>query len=129
MLISLCILAGVGFFIALYAYIVEIKIRANPNYKAFCDVSDTISCTKPLKSSYGTLFGYSNAVIGMLFYSGIIILALINAQTLIFYAACLACLISVYLGWILFTKIKSACFLCISLYIINLMLLIMSFLQ
>ena len=117
-------LASVGFCVSLYTYFVERKIKAEPDYKPACDLSDTVSCSKPMKSIYANLFFVSNAVIGMGFYVLVIILTLLHAYTLLFLAIVGSCIASCILAYILYTKIKSFCILCTSVYVINFLLLI-----
>ena len=123
MILSIFILALIGFCIALYDYIVEQKIKKTPDYKPACDLSDRISCSKPIKSEYGNLFLISNALVGMLFYALIAVLAWFNASMLLLITAIAGCLFSVFLAYILFFKIKSLCLVCISLYFINVLIL------
>jgi vitamin-K-epoxide reductase (warfarin-sensitive) len=119
-------LAAVGFCISLYTYLLEKKVKAAPDYKGFCDLSDTISCTKPMKTQYANLFYYSNAFIGMVFYLVVILLAYFKATSLLILATTAACAFSALLAYFLYFKIKSFCLLCTSLYIINILLLLLS---
>lgn len=41
---------------------------ANPGHVASCDISVLVSCSKNLESSYGSLFGFPNPVIGLIFW-------------------------------------------------------------
>ena len=126
MMFMILILGTLGFGISLYAYITEQKVKLNPAYKPVCDLSDRISCSKPMKSPYATIFFLSNAVVALFFYMLIVILALLNATKLIMIAATVSCIVSCGLAYLLFFKIKSLCILCTSLYIINFLLLICS---
>lgn len=123
MITSVLILAILGFCISLYTYLIENKIKNNPNYKPACDLSDRISCSAPIKSEYANLFYFSNAIIGMLFYVLIAALAYLNAEQLLFIAAIFGGLSSCVLAYLLFFKIKAVCILCVSLYIINILIL------
>ena len=64
----------IGFMVSLYAYYIEKKIEQDPTYKPICDLSDRISCSKPIRSSWGKLFTLSNASVGMVFYVFILLL-------------------------------------------------------
>ncbi len=120
------ILAFLGLLISLYILFAEFKVKQDPSYKAMCDFSDKVSCTKPILSPYGKVFGISNGVLGVLFYTTVIILAAFSFNRLIFFSAVAACIGSLYFGWILITKIRSYCLLCIFVYIINVLLLVHS---
>ncbi len=126
MFLLFIILAVIGFSISLYAYMVERKIRKVPTYKPVCDISDWVSCTKPMKSPYSDLFFVSNALVGMIFYIVIAILAVLNAIALLLVASIVACTVSSALAYLLYFKIKALCILCTSLYIINAILLFLS---
>lgn len=121
------ILAVIGFIISLYTYITEQKIKKDLAFKPFCDISDRISCTKPMLSPYANIFFFSNALVGVLYYVLIGVLAYLNYINLIFYAAIISCIISCFLGYLLYFKIKSLCLLCTSLYIINFLILFFAY--
>ena len=61
MMFVIVLLAVLGFGISLYTYITEQKVKLNPEYKPVCDLSDRISCSKPMKSQYANIFFLSNA--------------------------------------------------------------------
>lgn len=113
-----------GFAISLYTYFVEQKLRNDSNYKPVCDLSDRISCSKVINSEYSNIFFFSNAIAGMLFYTGIVILALLGQTKLLLIASIASCLFTCYLAYLLYFKIKSYCILCTSLYVINFAILI-----
>jgi hypothetical protein len=52
MVTTIFLISAVGFGISVYAYFVEQALVNNQKYKAVCDLSDVISCTKPLLSPY-----------------------------------------------------------------------------
>lgn len=117
-------LAALGFVISLYTYLIEQKIRNNSEYKPVCDISDRISCSKVINSEYSNIFFFSNAIAGMLFYAGVVILALLSLTQLLLIASIASCVFTCYLAYLLYFKIKSYCILCTSLYIINFAILI-----
>lgn len=119
MLLSPLILASLGIVIAGYIYFVELQVEKNSSYKAMCDLSDTVSCTKVAKSRYAKMFGISNALLGLVFYVIVMVLALLDQKNLILLLSLFACLMSVYLAYIMLTKIKSSCLMCIVTYVIN----------
>ncbi len=125
MMLLLIFLAVIGFFISAYAYYVEKKIRQEPGFKPFCDINNKISCTKPIKSIYSNLFFFSNAFVGMFYYMVITFLAFLDARTFLIIIASISMIITCYLAYILYFKIKSFCLLCTSVYLINLILFLM----
>lgn len=129
MVVSIIVIALGGFIVSLYSLFLEYKIKNNPLYEPACNLSDKISCTKPIVSPYGKLLGISNSIIGLIFYSMAITLAIFDLTMLIFCCAIAACLVSVYLAWILYTKIQALCLVCLTIYLINGLLLIVSYLN
>lgn len=127
MTISVMIIALIGLCLSGYAFFVEQKIAANPTYKPVCDLSDRISCTKPLGSKYGKFFGINNSLFGLIFYTIMIVAALFNAHALMTYGAFAACGVSVVLAYILYFKIHSFCLVCSSIYLVNICLLIATY--
>ena len=126
MVISILVLAVIGVCISVYTYLLEKKVKAKPDYKSACDLSDRISCTKPMKSPYGALFYFSNAVVGVAYYLMIIILAFLQMHSLLVFATAVGCIVSAFLAYLLYFKIKSLCLLCTSLYVINILLLLLA---
>ena len=124
MMLTIVLLAVAGFCISAYTFFVERKIKQTATYKPVCDISDRISCTKPMQSPYANLFYVSNATMGMLFYVGIGILAWLDMFTLVLVGAVVSALTSCFLAYLLYVKIKVLCLLCTSLYIINALMLV-----
>ena|SRR3989344_5812375 len=124
---ELILLAVIGFIISLYAVYVEKKSKQK-NYKPLCDINDKISCTKALNSHYGKLFKIKNSIFGIIFYLVVIILALINQIQIIFYLSIIAVLGSIYLAYISYFKLETLCIVCNLIYLINVLLLILSYL-
>ncbi len=123
------LLSLAGFAVSLYAYIVERNFQQDASYKPACDISDRVSCTRLFSSKYGKLFGISNTLIGMIFYALLAGLALFSFYALIFYLSVAACLASVGLAYIASVKMKIFCFLCTTVYILNIALLIVSYMK
>jgi vitamin-K-epoxide reductase (warfarin-sensitive) len=106
---------------------VEQQLRKNPDYKAACDLSDTVSCSKTFKSAYASILGISNIYVGLAFYTILFILALIGLKKLVFIGAIGAVLASLYLGYLQYVKLKIFCPLCTALYVVNLLILLASY--
>ena len=128
-MLNILILSCIGFICSVYLFIVEQKVKQDPLYKASCDISDKFSCTKPILTPYSKLFFISNALLGMVFYMIVGILALIDQTTLIFYISIPACLVSIYLALISYLKIEVFCIVCTIIYLINISILFLSYLN
>ena len=122
MILSIAILAVIGFFISLYAYFLEKRIKADYSYKPICDISEQFSCSKPILSEYGQLIGFSNSLLGIAFYGLIFVLALMQQTTLLLYLSLASLLASAFLAYILYFKIKSVCLICTAIYLINILI-------
>lgn len=120
------ILALVGFCIAVYAYFVESKMKADATYKPACDINDRMSCSKALESPYGNIFFISNSVAGMLYYAAVALLAFLGMHTLLMIATTLGLIASLGLAYLLYFKIKTICLVCTSLYIVNILLFVIA---
>jgi vitamin-K-epoxide reductase (warfarin-sensitive) len=127
LVLTMALIAALGFFVSLYTYFVELKVAQNASYKAACDLTDRISCTKPITSPYGKLFGISNALLGIGYYALFFILTFFHATTALYVLALMAFLFSLYLAWLLYFRIRAFCILCTSTYVINILLLILSY--
>ena len=123
----LFLLSMIGFLLSGYLFFVEQKVRKHPKYKPACDISEQVSCTKAVTSPYSETFGVSNSVVGIIYYGALVIWSFLGCSVLVIkYATFIALLISIYLAYILFAKVKSACPVCISLYVINFLLFALS---
>ncbi len=120
----LLILLGIGFCVSLYAFSIEQKIATNPQYKPACNISDRISCTKPLLSAYGKLLGFSNSIVGLLFYPTMATLLFVGEDLLLLIGAVGSCIFTIYLAYILFAKVKALCLICLTIYAVNLCTLV-----
>ena len=123
MFISIVILAALGLLISIYTYGIELKIKRNPQYKPVCDLSDRISCSKPIQSQYAHMFFISNAMMGIIFYFCVILLAVVEAKWLIICGVVGSCIVSCCFAYLLYIKLKTVCLLCTALYVINFLLL------
>jgi vitamin-K-epoxide reductase (warfarin-sensitive) len=127
-LAQVAFLALLGFGVSAYGYFLERKTRRNAQYKAACDLSDKISCTRAFTSPYAKMiFGISNTVIGMAFYTGMFVLALLGLTKLAFLGAIVACVASIGFAYILIFKIHTLCLICTTIYGINAALLLVTY--
>lgn len=126
MIHSILLLAVLGFVISFYTYTLEKKIKETPDYKPACDLSDRISCSRPIKSEYANLLSFSNAIAGMIFYVFIAILAALHTPKLLLIAAIGGAIVSCFLAYLVYFKIKSFCLVCTSIYIVNFLILVLA---
>ena len=122
MITAIMILCAIGFLLSVYTFFIEQQLTRSDNYVPLCDISDTVSCTKPLLSPYAKLLGISNAVLGMLFYAGMFVSAWHGYADLVRYGALLAALASVIFAYILYFRIYALCIICTLIYVLNVLL-------
>ncbi len=126
MIVSIAILAAAGFTLSLYGYFTERRILLDRNYKPACDLSDKISCSKPILSEYGQLFFVSNALVGMAFYALLFLIAVLGFGKVAFVLSCGAIGASMVLAYLLYFKVGSFCLICNAIYAVNIALFILS---
>ncbi|MBI2105282.1 hypothetical protein HYT56_00420 [Candidatus Woesearchaeota archaeon] len=119
------ILAVIGLILSMYSFYVGKNLR-NRKYKPLCDINKKISCSRAFSSKYGKILGEANSYYGIIFYSLIFLLAVLNFREYIFFLSVLSVFGSVYLAYISYIKIKTYCLVCTSIYLINILLLIFS---
>jgi vitamin-K-epoxide reductase (warfarin-sensitive) len=113
----------IGILVSAYAISVETKVKKNQAYKPVCDINDRMSCSKAFKSEYGHLLGVSNSIAGMASY--IIFFALtFFMPSLLLPLAIVAVLSSIALAYLMYVKMRIFCFVCTSIYTINILLLL-----
>jgi vitamin-K-epoxide reductase (warfarin-sensitive) len=132
--IVLC-LAGIG--LSLYAYYVETRKTSDSSYRAACDISERMSCTRVLTSRWSRGFGLFNAdsplnlpdsLFGLMYYCLSLVLNRSYTSKNIAYLRVLFSIItnlgSIYLSYILYFILHDVCVVCCGMYIVNFILLI-----
>ena len=125
-LVILQIMILIGLLLSVYALYVERHEKRN--YKPICDINDEFSCSKAFKSSYGKTFGIPNSFSGIIFFAFVFILLIYNLIDFVFYISVIALAFGTYLIYILQFKLKIICLVCYGIYLINLSVLIFSYL-
>ena len=143
MLDWISILGFVGVIVTSYAIYVE-KYALTQNFRAICDINSKASCSVVLTSRYARLaklwlklpndskFNLPNTYYGLLFYIAVILYPIYPftlvpfREVLLLIAAIMSVMMCVVLGWILYYKLKNFCAVCVTTYIINMSILIIS---
>lgn len=132
---SLCC---IGIVASLYAYYVETSKEHDHNFEASCDINEWISCSKVFTSKYGKGFGLvadyfgedhflnqPNSLFGIIHYSGIILIGFlwpIDSLTYRLFVTFISNVMSIYLAYILVYILHDLCIVCVTTYIVNLLL-------
>ncbi|XP_026888466.2 vitamin K epoxide reductase complex subunit 1 [Electrophorus electricus] len=133
------LLCCLGFVLSVYALHVELSRENNPEYRAMCDLAESVSCSKVFTSRWGRGFGLvqlfvgkdsalnqPNSLLGIIFYIlqlGLGQIASSKAALLLVMMSCFSVVGSVYLAAILVLVLGDFCVVCVSTYIINFALL------
>uniref|UniRef100_A0A3Q0SP70 vitamin-K-epoxide reductase (warfarin-sensitive) n=1 Tax=Amphilophus citrinellus TaxID=61819 RepID=A0A3Q0SP70_AMPCI len=128
-----------GFVLSIYALHVELSRERNPDYRALCDLGESVSCSKVFTSRWGRGFGLvqffvakdsplnqPNSVLGIIFYTLQMALGLSvskKAAMLLVFSSWVSVAGSLYLASILAFVLGDFCMVCVSTYIINFALL------
>src|SRR3954471_14186725 len=108
--------AAFGLAAASTSTVVHYKLLTNPGYTSFCDVSATVSCTEAYLSRYGSFLGVPVALLGVIFFASILLLAAMvgrpasssreNAPAYIFAISTVGLAFALYLGWSSYVVLK-----------------------
>ncbi|XP_013917568.1 PREDICTED: vitamin K epoxide reductase complex subunit 1 [Thamnophis sirtalis] len=137
------LLCAAGLALSIYAWHVETSKERDAAYRAMCDISPDISCSKVFTSRWGrgfglvagilgphSLFNQPNSVFGIIFYILQILLGLFhhNLAAIALVASSFVSIAgSLYLAYILFYVLHDFCVICISTYILNFALLFINY--
>ncbi|KAL2095063.1 hypothetical protein ACEWY4_009782 [Coilia grayii] len=132
-----------GIMLSLYAFHVERENAKDSNYRALCDLSNSISCSKVFTSRWGRGFGLlgsifgndsamnqPNSVYGIIFYILQLLLGMtVSAMAaLILMSTSIASVMgSLYLGYILYFVLKDFCVICVTTYALNFILFVLNY--
>ncbi|TRY57192.1 hypothetical protein DNTS_003275 [Danionella cerebrum] len=118
-----------GILISLYAFHVEREKSRDANYRAACDLSSAVSCSKVFTSRWGRGFGLLGRIFGndsavnqpnSLTASAMAALILISSSLL-------SVVCSIYLFYIFSFVLEDFCLLCLATHVINFILLVLNY--
>jgi uncharacterized membrane protein/protein-disulfide isomerase len=122
------VLSALGLVASVAALYVHYQSLGNPAYTSFCDVSETVSCQAVLQSEYGSLFGIPVAAGGAIWSALVFLLALQGMGSretkdsdgvagYIFVLSTIGLAATMYLGYVSFFVLQTACPLCLLMYV------------
>lgn len=135
------LLGFLGVLASLYAMYVERQGSTNKEYVALCDINNSMSCSRVLKSEYAKLgrfmFGLRadhplnvpNTYFGLVFYIGVMMYSIYPfmffpfSSHLLFFASVLSIGASCVLAYILAFVLRDVCLVCMTTYVINALIL------
>ncbi|XP_077170871.1 vitamin K epoxide reductase complex subunit 1 [Paroedura picta] len=138
-------LCAVGLALSLYAFHVETSKEQDASYRALCDLSAAVSCSRVFTSRWGrgfglvagllgprSLFNQPNSIFGIAFYTLQILLGF-SSSSLAAIALLASSFVSIagslYLAYILFFVLHDFCVVCISTYLLNFALLFLNYMR
>uniref|UniRef100_A0A8C4ZBV4 vitamin-K-epoxide reductase (warfarin-sensitive) n=1 Tax=Gadus morhua TaxID=8049 RepID=A0A8C4ZBV4_GADMO len=137
-----CFLCVFGILLSVYALHVELSKESNPDYRAVCDLGESVSCSKVFTSRWGRGFGLvqflvaedhflnqPNSILGIIFYTLQLSLGLSvspRAAMLLVLSSWVSLAGSLYLASILLFVLEDLCLVCISTYVVNLVLMLVN---
>ena len=105
---------------------VHYKILNDPLYASFCDVSSTLNCTEAYTSRFGAFGGVPVALLGMLFFAGLLALIALcsaspaasrNLPGYIFLSSTIGLAAVLYLAYASYFVLNVVCLLCAGTYL------------
>lgn len=136
-LITILILALIGFFLSAYLAEIGINDYLDISHKSICNFNEYFNCDVVARSDFSSHFGIPNFIIGLIFYFVIIATTLYkllykdkflpNFIVYIFWVSLLSVIGSIYLFIVSSTIIKSFCIFCMGVYIVNILMFLVTF--
>jgi uncharacterized membrane protein/protein-disulfide isomerase len=113
---------------AVYALYVHYRLQSDPTYISVCEVNESVSCQQVLSSQYGRVLGVPVAAGGAIWSLLVLMLSAFGLKApksetasrvagYIFVLATLGLASVFYFGYVSFFVLKSACLLCITMYV------------
>ncbi|XP_065258975.1 vitamin K epoxide reductase complex subunit 1 [Emys orbicularis] len=137
------VLCALGLALSVYALHVESSRERDPGYRAMCDLSPSVSCSKVFTSRWGrgfglvedllgkhSIFNQPNSLFGIVFYILQTLLGFspstLAAVTLVG-TSVVSIAGSLYLAYILFFVLHDFCLVCVTTYLLNGALLLLNY--
>jgi uncharacterized membrane protein/protein-disulfide isomerase len=102
------------------------QVLTDPGYASFCDVSSSLNCTNAYTSRYGSFAGVSVALLGTLYFAGVLLLVAFglaarrmraNIAGYVFVASIVGLAGVFYLAYASLVVLKTVCLLCVATYV------------
>jgi uncharacterized membrane protein/protein-disulfide isomerase len=124
---ALLVFTALGLLASTYALYVHYRLQSDPTYVSVCEVNESVSCQQVLTSQYGSMFGVPVAAGGAIWSLLAFFLAfgLKDAQSetasrvsgYLFVLATLGLASVFYFAYISFFVLKTACLICMTVYV------------
>ena len=125
---ALIAFAALGLIASTWALYVHYRLQSDPTYVSVCEVNESVSCQQVLTSQYGSVAGVPVAAGGTIWALLVFMLAAFGLKEsksetasrvagYIFVLATLGLATVFYFGYVSFFVLKTACLLCMSMYV------------
>jgi uncharacterized membrane protein len=125
---ALLVFTAVGLIASTWALYVHYRLQSDPTYVSVCEVNESVSCQQVLTSQYGSVAGVPVAAGGTIWALLVFMLAAFGLKEpksetasrvagYIFVLATLGLATVFYFGYVSFFVLKTACLLCMSMYV------------
>lgn len=118
------VFAVLGLLFSSAASWVHYEILKDPTYASFCDVNATFNCTDAYTSRFGAFAGVPVAVLGLVFFAGVLLLIALcaraaaeNLSGYIFVTSTIGLAVVLYLGYASYVILHVVCLLCAGTYV------------
>jgi uncharacterized membrane protein/protein-disulfide isomerase len=126
--VPLILFALLGLVASIYASYVHYKLLTVPDYTSLCEVSETVSCQQVFQSQYGSVLGVPVAAGGAIWAGLVLLLAAWGMRKpespdaarvagYVFVLGTLGLAAAFYFGYVSFFVLRSACVVCITMYV------------
>lgn len=115
---------------------VHYRLLTDSTYTSFCDVGGAVSCTQAYISQYGSFMGVPVAVLGVVFFALVLLLAGVGGRpgaasreavpAYVFALSTIGLAFVLYLGWASYFVLKAFCILCAITYVSVIALFVIS---
>ena len=122
----LAVFAAIGLLAASASTWVHYRILNDPTYASFCDVNATLNCTEAYTSRFGAVGGVPVALLGALFFAGLLVLIALCSSSKtaaahlnghVFAASTIGLSAILYLAYASYFILHVVCLLCVGTYV------------
>ena len=120
------VLAGAGLAAAAASTWVHVQLLLDPAHTSFCDISAGVSCSEVYQSRYGSVLGVPVALGGIIWFAGVLLLALAGARGpreaaanvagYLLVWSTLGLAVAMYMAYASFFVLRTVCVLCVVVY-------------
>lgn len=135
--LAIFVFSAAGLAVSSYLTYVRFRIQTDPSWESICAVSERFDCTNAILSPYASVVGVPLSALGACFYIFTGLLAAMelwgprrtwprSSALVLVLGSAAACVVSLELAAVSAFVLRSWCFFCISLYVVNVVILFLA---